>query len=193
MLKFISTITNEKKSQIQNASDFAPCPHRLAGLCPRPPALSHGSPARNPRMAEACQVAGPSSRPSPPGSPAAQQLRLLAGLRAPAPARARSRLAGPRPHLVEPPRVVRRRWVTGLRPRPSLPGSPSARRWRLTGPCPRLGGRRESEGGREIGGCVWKKTWGKEEERVRELDLNKIDGCVCSPYLSRAETPTGIK
>ena len=148
----------------------------LAGLRPRPPALNRGLPARNPRMAEARRdaqlrrVAGPLPRPSPPGSPAAQQLRLLAGLRAPAPARARSRLAGPRPHLVEPPRVVRRRWVTGLRPRPSLPGSPSARRWRLTGPCLRLGGRRESEGGREIGGCVWKKTWGKEEDKVRGED-----------------------
>ena len=129
----------------------------LAGLHPRPPALSRGLPARNPRMAEARRdaqlrrVAGPLPRPS-------------------SPARARSRLAGPRPHLVEPPRVVRRRWVAGPRPRPSLPGSPATRRWRLTGPCPRLGGRRESEGGREIGGCVWKKTWGKEEDKVRGED-----------------------
>ena len=128
----------------------------LAGLRPRPPALCHGLPARNPRMAEARRdaqlhrVAGPLPRPSPPGSPAAQQLRLLAGLRAPAPARARSRLAGPRPHLVEPPRVVRRRWVAGPLPRPSLLGSPAARRWRLTGPCLRLGGRRESEGDRRL-------------------------------------------
>jgi len=61
-----------------------------------------------------------------------------------------------------------RRWrVAGPRPRPSLPGSPATLRWRLTGPCPRLGGRREAEGGREIGGCVWKKTWGKEEDKVR--------------------------
>ena len=78
----------------------------LTGLRPRPPALSRSLPARNPRMAEARRdaqlrrVAGPLPRPSPPGSPAAQQLWLLAGLRAPAPARARSRLAGPRPHLV---------------------------------------------------------------------------------------------